>query len=168
MTRREKRACKSCEELGVVAAPLPPRIIARSLASDRVIIGTVVNQYCDHSPRYRQSVIRWRDAGLEISRATLDGWVMRVGELLTPMGGVMGRQLLCGTCIQADETPVGVRMGDGRGKDHQAYLWQYGTPGGAAIFQFRIQPMFLAMSVISGSRCRAPCMARCWPSPKAP
>jgi transposase len=29
-------------------------------------------------------------------------------------------------------------MGDGRGKDHHAYLWQYGIPGGAAIFKFRM------------------------------
>ena len=27
VTKREKRACRSCEELGVVSAPLPPRII---------------------------------------------------------------------------------------------------------------------------------------------
>ena len=26
-----------------------------------------------------------REAGVEISRATLDGWVMRVGELLEPV-----------------------------------------------------------------------------------
>ncbi len=28
-----------------------------------------------------------REAGIEISRATLDGWVMRVGELLQPIVG---------------------------------------------------------------------------------
>jgi transposase len=30
-----------------------------------------------------------------------------------------------------------VQMHDCRGKNHQAYLWQYGTPGGAMIFDFR-------------------------------
>ena len=38
VTKREKRACKSCEERGVQAAPLPPRIIEKSLVSDRVVI----------------------------------------------------------------------------------------------------------------------------------
>src|SRR5262249_15712107 len=33
VTKREKRACKSCEECGVVSAPLPSRIIEKSLAS---------------------------------------------------------------------------------------------------------------------------------------
>jgi transposase len=37
--RREKRACKSCAE-GVSAAPLPERIIEKSLVSDRVVIDT--------------------------------------------------------------------------------------------------------------------------------
>ncbi|MGD1082774.1 MAG: IS66 family transposase zinc-finger binding domain-containing protein [Candidatus Sulfotelmatobacter sp.] len=35
VSKREKRACKSCEEQGVVAALLPPRIIEKCLASVR-------------------------------------------------------------------------------------------------------------------------------------
>jgi hypothetical protein len=71
-----------------------------------------------------------RDLGLEISRATLDGWVLRVGESLIPMVAAMRRELVSGTYIQADETPVGVQMREGRGKNHQVYLWQYSHPGG--------------------------------------
>jgi transposase len=33
---------------------------------------------------------------------------------------------------------VGVQMHDKRGKNHQAYLWQYSTPGGSAVFDFRM------------------------------
>ena len=47
-------------------------------------------------------------------------------------------QLLGGSYIQADETTVDVQMHDGRGQNHQAYLWQYGTPGGGAVFDFRL------------------------------
>ena len=77
VTKREKRACRSCEDLGVVSAPLPPRIIEKCLASDRIVIDTVVSKYCNHTPLHRQSVILERDIGLEISRATLDGWVLK-------------------------------------------------------------------------------------------
>ena len=129
VTKREKRACRSCEELGVVSASLPSRIIERCLASDRIVIDTVVSKYCNHTPLHRQSVILERDIGLEISRATLDGWVLKVGELLIPMVAAMRRELIWGTYIQADETPVDVQMREGRGKNHQAYLWQYGRPG---------------------------------------
>ncbi|HTT24732.1 MAG TPA: IS66 family transposase [Candidatus Sulfotelmatobacter sp.] len=138
VTKREKRACRSCEELGVASVPLPPRIIDKCLASGRIVIDTVVGKYCNHTPLHRQSVILERDIGLKISRATLDGWVLKVGELLIPMVAAMRRELISGTYIQADETPVDVQMHEGRGKNHQAYLWQYGRPGGSVVFDFRI------------------------------
>ncbi len=138
VTKREKRACRRCEELGVVAAPLPPRIIEKCLASDRIVIDTVISKYCNHTPLHRQSMILERDIGLEISRATLDGWVLKVGELLIPMVAAMRRELISGSYIQADETPVDVQMREGRGKNHQAYLWQYSRPGGTVVFDFRL------------------------------
>ena len=138
VTKREKRACRVCKEGGVVTAALPARIIDKSLVSDRVVIDTVVAKYSDHLPLYRQSAMLERETGVEISRATLDGWVMRVGELLSPIVAASGRELVSGTYIQADETPVGVQMHDGRGKNHQAYLWQYGKPGGSVVFDFRL------------------------------
>jgi transposase len=136
VTKREKRACKHCEEGGVVAAPVPERIIEKSLVSDRMVIDTVVAKYSDHLPLYRQSAILKREAGVEIGRATLDGWVMRVGELLIPIVDVMRRELLGGNYIQADETPVDVQLHDGRRQNHQAYLWQYSQPGGGVVFNF--------------------------------
>src|ERR1700726_2567401 len=138
VTKREKRACKACEEQGVECAPLPGRIIEKGLASDRVVIDTVVSKYADHLPLYRQSAILERETGIELSRATLDGWVMRVGELLGPIRGAMAQELLGGNYIQADETPVGVQSVRARGKNHQAYLWQYSRPGAAVVFDFRM------------------------------
>ncbi len=138
VSKREKRACKLCEEQGVVSAPLPPRIIEKCLASDQIVIDTVVSKYCDHQPLYRQSAMLERDSGVELSRATLDGWVLKVGELLIPMAAAMRQELVRGTYIQADETPVDVQMHEGRGKNHQAYLWQYSRPGGTVVFDFRL------------------------------
>jgi transposase len=137
VTRREKRACRNCAE-GVSAAPLPERIVDKGLVSDRVVIDTIVSKYSDHLPLYRQSAILERDAGVSISRATMDGWIMRVGEMLIPVAGAMGGELVTGSYIQADETPVPVQMSDGRGKNHQAFLWQYGKPGGTVVFDFRM------------------------------
>ena len=138
VTRREKRACKQCEEQGVAMAPLPARIIDKSLVSDRVIIDTVVNKYTAHLPLYRQSALLERDCGIEITRATMCGWVMQVGEMLGPVVGAMRQELLATSYIQADETPVDVQTHDKRGSNHQGYLWQYGTPGGGAVFDFRM------------------------------
>ena len=138
VTKREKRACKNCEEQGVLAAPLPPRIIEKSLVSDGIVINTLVSKYADHCPLYRQSRMLERDSGVELSRQTLDGWVMRVGELLMPVAEALRRELLGEAYLQADETPVGVQLHDGNGRNHLAYLWQYGRPYGAVVFDFRL------------------------------
>jgi transposase len=134
VTKREKRACRRCST--VTAAPLADRIVEKGLASDAVVINTIVAKYCDHLPLYRQAVMLEREAGVELGRATLDGWVMRVGELLGPLVGAMRRDLLASSYLQADETPVPVQMHDRRGQNHQAYLWQSGKPGGETVFDF--------------------------------
>jgi transposase len=137
VTKREKRGCRCCQR-GVVTAAAPVRIIDKSLVSDRVVIDTVIAKYCDHLPLYRQSAMLERETGLEISRATLDGWVMSVGQLVIPLTEVMRAELLRGGYIQADETPVDVQTHDRRGRNHQAYLWQYGRPGGGVVFEFQM------------------------------
>lgn len=39
--KREKRACRKCEEQGVVTVPVPRRIIEKGLTSDEIVIDTV-------------------------------------------------------------------------------------------------------------------------------
>jgi len=136
--KREKRACRHCVERSVVAAPLPARIIEKGLASNRVVVDTVIKKYCDHLPLYRQEAIFRRDAGVEISRTTLDGWVMHVGELLIPIREAARRDVLSGPYIQADETTVLVQVNDKSGKHHEGYLWQFGRPGGEVVFEFAL------------------------------
>ena len=48
----------------------------------------------------------------------------------------MRADLLRADYLQADETTVPVQMHDGRGRDHEAWLWQYGRPGGETVFEF--------------------------------
>lgn len=138
LVKREKRACRRCPDSKPLMTELAPRIVEKGLASDRVVVETVIAKYCDHLPLYRQAAILEREAGLEIGRSTLDGWVMRVGELVQPVVGAMRRDLLEAGYLQADETIVPVQMHDKRGADHQAYLWQYGKPGGETVFDFQL------------------------------
>jgi len=56
----------------------------------------------DYLPIYRQSAILKRETGIDLSRATLDSWVMRVGELSRPITAAMGQELLSGSYLQAD------------------------------------------------------------------
>jgi transposase len=138
VSKREKRACPRCRQAGVRTAPAPARIVEKSLLSDELILNIIVAKYCDHLPLYRQSAMLQRDSGVEISRATLDGLVMQVGELLIPISHMICKEIIASGYIQADETPVPVQLERKSGRHHQAYLWQYGTPGGGTVFDFRM------------------------------
>lgn len=137
VTRREKRACKCAQ--GKVVSPAPAaRIIEKGLVSDAIVVATVVGKYSDHLPLYRQEAMLRREAGVEIGRATMAGWMMEIGEMARPVCEGIRRDLLAGGYIQADETTVSVQTHDKRGENHQAYLWQYGRPGGEVVFDFRM------------------------------
>ena len=138
VVKREKHACKSCAEQGVQTAAAPERIAPKSILSDNVIVDLIVNKYSDSLPLYRQQAMLRRDAGIEVALSTLDDAVMGVGELLMPVVSCMKRELITGGYIQADETPVGVQTHDKRGRNHQGYLWQYGSPGKGVVFDFRM------------------------------
>jgi transposase len=136
--RREKRVCRHCTDARPVTAPVAPSIVDKGLAGDALVIETIVAKYADHVPLYRQSEIWRREMGVDLSRVTLDAWVMRVGELLLPLTRALRRQLLASEYLQADETTVPVQIRNHKGKNHQAYLWQYGKPGGETVFDFRL------------------------------
>lgn len=139
VTRREKRACRNCKQGGVATAPVEAAIVEKGLASNRVVINAVVSKYCDHLPLYRQSAMLARDAGVEISRGTMDGWVMRVGLLLGAIVMAMRKEVRLGSYIQADETTVMVQRPEEKlGRNHQGYLWQFGNPGGSVVFSFHL------------------------------
>lgn len=138
VTRREKRACPRCPEGGVQTAPPPPRIIPKSKFSDPLIVDVIVRKYADHLPLYRQADILARDAGVEVSRHTLDDLVMSVGDLAQPLVAAMKPELFAGGYIQADETTVPVQSSAVRGRNHRAFLWQFSVPGGPVIFDFQM------------------------------
>ena len=135
--KREKRAC-SCEEHGVATAAVPERIAPKSIFSDEVIIDFLVGKYCDSLPIYRQRAILWRDLGIDVALTTMNDGVLRVGELLIPMVGVMLRDLLTGGYVQADETYCGVQTPERKGENHKAFFWQYSSPGKGVVFDFEM------------------------------
>ena len=119
MTKREKRACKACEEQGVRCAPLPPRIIEKSLASDRVVIdgGKQIRRSSPTLSSERHPGARDRSGDLSGDF----GW-LSMGRRNAPAYhkgdgyGVAERYLY----PRADETPVAVQFGTVCGKD-QSY-----------------------------------------------
>jgi transposase len=136
--KREKRACSICVEQGVATAPVLVRIAPKSIFSDETIVSVLIGKYADSVPLYRQRAILLRDLGIDVALSTINDSVLRVGELLIPIVGVMARDLLAGIYIQADETHVGVQTPDKKGENHKAYFWQYSAPDKGVVFDFEM------------------------------
>ncbi|MGA7879322.1 MAG: transposase [Terrimicrobiaceae bacterium] len=135
--KREKLACHKCPEGGVVtAAAAGPKIVEKGKLSDAVVVDVLIKKYLSHLPLYRQAADLHRDYGIDLSRSTLNAAVMAAGELLLPVAAVLKRDLLEGGYIQADETPIGVQSQQTKGRNHQAYEFQYSRPGGPVVFDF--------------------------------
>ena len=142
----EERFCVCCGEercrIGyeekevVTAAAGGPKIVEKGKLSDAVVVDVLIKKYLSHLPLYRQAVDLHRDYGIEISRSTLNAAVMAAGELLLPVAAVLKRDLLEGGYLQADETPIGVQSDQTKGRNHQAYEFQYSRPGGPVVFDF--------------------------------
>ncbi len=136
LIRREKRACRRCPDEGISCASTPRRIIEKGKFSDTLIVDLVIKKYRDHLPLYRQSLSLLADTGIDAHRSTLCGMVMKVGELCVALNRAMRTELFATGYIQADETPVGVQSDRTKGRNHQAYVFQFSHPGGTAIFEF--------------------------------
>lgn len=87
--------------------------------------------------RLRQMLIKKYGASSEtLSNAQL--------ELLELEPGVSGDEVEAESAREAlppappEDSEAPDRKRDGRGQNHQGYLWQYGTPGGGVVFDFRL------------------------------
>ncbi len=115
-------ACAGCE--GFTQASLPSRPIERGRPGPGLLAHVLVSKYADHLPLYRQSQIFERD-GLDLDRSTLADWVGQPTALLEPLADAIGRHVLAGQTIFADDTPVKM-LAPGTGKTATARLWAYG------------------------------------------
>jgi len=129
---RPRFACSCCDCF--TQAPLPSRPIERGRPGPGLLAHVLVNKYADHLPLYRQSQIFGRE-GLDLDRSTLADWVGKSTALLEPLADAIGRHVLAGQAIFADDTPVAM-LAPGTGKTQTARLWAYGRderPWGSAI-----------------------------------
>jgi transposase len=135
VTKREKRACRCCQGGTVTMPPLAPRIVEKGLASDRVVVETVVSKYADHLPLYRQEQIFKQRHGVELSRQTLMGWIDLVADWLQSIYGHLRSGVFSCGYVQIDETPVRY-LAPGHGKTKQGYFWAANRPGGEVIYHW--------------------------------
>jgi len=119
---RARMACGGCEAIS--QAGLPSRPIERGRPGPGLLAHVLVSKYADHLPLYRQSQIFARER-VDLERSTLTDWVGKSTALLEPLADAIGRHVLAGQAIFADDTPVKL-LSPGAGKTKTARFWVYG------------------------------------------
>ena len=118
---RPRMACKCCET--ICQAPLPSRPIERGRPGPGLLAHVLISKYADHLPLYRQSQIFERE-GIDLDRSTLCDWVGKSTALLEPLADAIGRHVLSGPAIFADDTPLKMQA-PGNGRTKTARIWTY-------------------------------------------
>jgi len=126
---RLKYACTNCqcdnsEGPAVDIAPVEPQIIPKSIATPGLLAYILVSKFVDHLPFYRQEG-QFRRIGVEISRATMCRWAMKVAEACQVLLNLLQDELLSGFYVHADETTVQVLNEPGRSPTTKSYMWVF-------------------------------------------
>jgi len=119
-------------------APLPAQPIEQSMVGPGLLAEIILKKYEHHLPLYRQEKIFKQQYGVELSRKTMGSWVEQVAELVAPVYRAIREDLVAGSYLQADETPIRCLDPDIKGKSVLGYLWVYSRPGGDALFEWRM------------------------------
>ena len=123
---RPKYKKKAARTQAPLIASLPPRLIEGGYASAGLLTDIVVNKYLHHLPLYRQEQMFARH-GIDLSRKTMDDWVEKVADWLSPLYEKIRSELRASGYLQVDETPVRFNLAEGGGSG-QGYFWVYHHP----------------------------------------
>tara|TARA_R110001583_G_scaffold69896_4_gene198059 strand:+ start:1113 stop:2636 length:1524 start_codon:yes stop_codon:yes gene_type:complete len=123
---RLKYSCRTCEKQGtstkIQLAPLPPSPIPKGIATATLLSQIITSKYQYALPLYRQESL-FKQYGIELSRKTMADWMMKSGDLFTPLYARLQEVLLQQGVIQADETTLKVINED----KVKSYMWLYCT-----------------------------------------
>ena len=101
---------------------MPPLPVPKSIATPSLLAQVATSKYVDGLPLYRQEKIFER-LGLDLSRATLAHWMVRMGDLVEPLMDRIREEIRSYDFVQCDETPFQVLKEPGKTAQSQSYLW---------------------------------------------
>jgi transposase len=116
---RPKYAYPKREELGILTAELPSTLLPKCRADESLLAEIITKKFGDHLPLYRIEESMQREE-IKISRKLLSQWVIRSAMALKPLYLEMVKQVLSGSNIFIDESPVKLFE---KNKCKTAYLW---------------------------------------------
>lgn len=131
---RRKYVSRDDPQAAPLIAPLPERLLDRSLPAPGLLAHILVGKYCDHLPLYRQEQIYARSK-VQLPRQSLARWVELAADWLKPIYEHIRTGVLAGGYVQVDETPIEY-LEPGHGQTRQGYLWTCSRPGGDVIYHW--------------------------------
>jgi transposase len=130
-----------------IIAPLPERLLDRSLPAPGLLAHILVGKYCDHLPLYRQEQIYQQRYGVHLPRQSLTRWVELSADWLKPIYEQIRTGVMGGGYVQVDETPIDY-LEPGHGKAKQGYLWTCNKPGGDVFYRWETSRAAVCMENI--------------------
>jgi len=131
---------KLCDPPHILIAPVPARILPRSIATPSLLASVLIGKFCDALPFYRQERMFSR-FGLDISRQDMANWAIAVALKLAVLIELMKRELLSAPFLHCDETPFQVMDEAGRKNTTLSYMWVLtGGAGTHRVVLFRYNP----------------------------
>lgn len=126
---RKKYGCP--DRHGIVTGPAPAGVIEGAKYEASVFAWVVTSKYSDHLPLNRLEGILRRQ-GLHLPKQTMWDMLVRVDDLVAqPVLRQMRDELLAESVLSADETPVTMRVEDGKGsRTSYAWAWRSGSEEG--------------------------------------
>jgi transposase len=103
-TIRKKYVHRTEVDAMPVMAPLPERLLDRSLPAPGLLANILVSKYCDHLPLYRQEQIYAQRHQVPLPRQTLARWVALAADWLKPIYEQIRTGVMAGGYVQVDET----------------------------------------------------------------
>jgi transposase len=134
-TIRRKYVHREDPDRAPVIAPLPERLLDRSLPAPGLLAHILVGKYCDHLPLYRQEQIYERRHGVHLPRQSMARWVGLAADWLKPIYEQIRTGVMGGGYVQVDETPIQY-LAPGHGQTKQGYLWTGSRPTGDVFYRW--------------------------------
>jgi transposase len=134
-TIRRKYVSRTDIDTVPLIAPLPERLLDRSLPAPGLLAHILVGKYCDHLPLYRQEQLFRQRHRVHLPRQTLARWVELASEWLKPIYEQIRTGVLAGGYVQMDETPIEY-LEPGHGQTRQGYFWTCHRPGVEGFYQW--------------------------------
>jgi transposase len=125
---RVKYACPCCDG-GMRLAARPAQLIPKGLFTESALSWVAVSKFLDGLPLYRQAALLGRFGGTDVSRNTLAGSIVRVGQSVQPVINLMRDELLDAPLVFGDETELQVLKEPGRAAQTKSYVWAQMTDG---------------------------------------